>query len=64
MQKGTGYLLAHPLESTAVDLLQVSHIRQHLVAQGAPDAGATGEGGSVLCAVGGDEGVDPSIPKS
>ena len=56
-------LLANPLESAAVDLLQICHICQHLVAQGAPDACPTGEGSSILCSVRGDEGVDASIPK-
>lgn len=54
-------LLAHSLESTAVDFLQVSHISKHLVAQGTPDAGPGSKGGGVLCPVGSDEGVDASI---
>ena len=57
-------LLADPLESAAVDLLQICHIRQHLVAQGAPDARTTGKGSGILCSVGGDERVDACVTQS
>lgn len=58
-----GSLLANPLECTAVDLLQVGHVRQHLVAKGAPDARASCKGGRILCPVGSDEWVDAGIPQ-
>ena len=63
MYKVVVSILANPLEGAAVDLLQICHICQHLVAQGAPDAGPTGKGGRVLGPVGSDEGVDARIAK-
>lgn len=57
-------LLADPLESAAVDLLQICHICQHLVAQGAPNTRTAGKGSSILCSVGGDERVDARITQS
>lgn len=56
-------ILANPLESAAIDLLEICHICQHFVAQRTPDARTTGEGSSILCPVGGDEGVDACISK-